>query len=295
MKEGLTGIEIKSGYGLDTKTEAKMLAVATKLAEHTNIRIQRTFLGAHAIPPEYQNKADDYIYYVCNKMLPELCEKGVIDAVDGFCEKIAFSTGQMDKLFSKAQSLGLPIKLHAEQLSNQEGAKLAATYGALSADHLEYIDEAGIIEMAKSGTTAVLLPGAFYFLRETQLPPIDLFRKHGVPIAIATDLNPGSSPAHSLLLMLNMACTLFHLTPEEALLGVTKNAAAALGWHDCGVLKVGNRADFALWDIDMPAELCYKIGFNPCLGVCNQGEYFEFAQPSMDSIAALNTSESSAA
>lgn len=278
IREGVTGVEIKSGYGLNTGTESKMLVVATRLQAHTGIDIQRTFLGAHALPPEYKDRADDYIDLVCNEMMPELNDNGLIDAVDAFCERIGFSAAQTERVFQKADELGLPVKLHAEQLSNLHGAALAASYKALSADHLEYLDEDGVKAMAESGTVAVLLPGAFYFLRETKLPPIDLLRQYNVPIAIATDLNPGSSPAHSLLLMLNMACTLFRLTPEEALAGVTKNAAAALGWHDRGILKEEMNAEFVLWDISDPAELCYRFGFNPCAGVVRSGAYTAFAQ-----------------
>ncbi len=280
MREGVTGIEIKSGYGLDTATEAKMLRVATRLARESGLKAQRTFLGAHALPPEYKDRADDYIALVCNEMMPALHAEGLIDAVDAFCETIGFTVEQTERVFKKAQSLGLPVKLHAEQLSNRKGAALAARYKALSADHLEYLDEDGVRAMADSGTVAVLLPGAFYFLRETQLPPVDLLRKHNIPVAIATDHNPGSSPAHSLLLMLNMACTLFRLTPEESLAGVTRNAAKALGWKDRGVLRAGLRADFALWNIGDPAELSYRFGFNPCAGVARDGVYSEFAHSS---------------
>lgn len=271
--EGVTGIEIKSGYGLDSETEAKMLRVATRLRDDTGLRVQRTFLGAHALPPEYKDRADDYILLVCENMMPTLHKNGLIDAVDAFCETIGFTPEQTEMVFRKAKSLGLPVKLHAEQLSNQNGAALTAQYKGLSADHLEYLDEDGVRAMADAGTVAVLLPGAFYFLRETQVPPIDLFRKHNVPMAIATDCNPGSSPATSLLLMMNMACTLFRMTPEEALAGVTKNAAAALGWNDCGVLDKDMAADFVLWDVDDPAELSYRFGANPCHAVVRAGEY----------------------
>ncbi len=283
MREGVTALEIKSGYGLDTDTEEKMLRVATRLRDETGMSIQRTFLGAHALPPDYKDKPDDYITLICEDMLPALHKKGLVDTVDAFCENIGFTTAQTERVFQKAQDLNLPVKLHAEQLSNQGGTALAARYKALSADHLEYLDEDGVKAMAESGTIAVLLPGAFYFLRETKMPPIDLLRQHNVPIAIATDLNPGSSPAHSLLLMLNMACTLFRLTPEDALAGVTKNAAKALGLPDRGQLKEGMAADFALWDIKEPAELAYRFGFNPCYGVVRDGAYSVFAQSSMDS------------
>lgn len=271
MKEGVTGIEIKSGYGLDTDTEAKMLRVATKLRDHLPIDIQRTFLGAHAIPPEFKERSDAYIDIVCREMIPTIAQKKLCDAVDGFCENIAFNTEQIELVFKAARKYGLPVKLHAEQLSDQGGTKLAARYQALSADHLEYLDEDGIIAMKDSGTVAVILPGAFYFLRETQKPPIDLFRKHNVPMAIATDLNPGSSPVHSLLLMMNMACTLFHMTPEETLAAVTRYGAKALGWEDRGIIKQGYHANLTIWDIEQPAELSYKIGYNPCYRVVQNG------------------------
>ena len=264
MTEGITTFEIKSGYGLDTATERKMLRVATRLRDELGLRIQRTFLGAHALPPEYSGRADDYIDLICNEMLPTLHTEKLIDCIDGFCENIGFTRAQIEKVFKKAKALGLPVKLHAEQLSNQQGAILAAQYNALSADHVEYLDESGVKAMAAAGTTAVLLPGAFYFLREKQLPPIDLFRKYKVPMAIATDHNPGTSPTLSLLLMLNMACTLFRLTPEEALVGVTRNAARALGYQDiCGTLEKGKAADLTLWDITHPRDLCYHLGGNP--------------------------------
>lgn len=265
MDQGVQGFEIKSGYGLDTETEAKMLVVATRLRNETGIRVQRTFLGAHALPPEYKNRSDDYITHVCDEMLPYMDEYGLVDAVDGFCENIAFSAEQMSRVFDKAKELGLPVKLHAEQLSNQGGAKMAAGYKALSADHLEYLDEDGVKAMAEAKSVAVLLPGAYYFLRETQLPPIELLRKYNVPIAIATDHNPGSSPVFSMQLMLNMACTFFRMTPEEALRGVTVNAAKALGWNDMGVLKQGYEAAFNIWDIAEPAELAYPIGKTPLI------------------------------
>lgn len=265
MAEGVGAIEIKSGYGLDTASEAKMLRVAARLSDALGIRIQRTFLGAHALPPEYKDNADGYIDHICNEMLPTLHSEKLIDAVDGFCENIGFSRAQIEKVFTCAKSLGLPVKLHAEQLSNQRGAELAAEYGALSADHVEYIDEAGVKAMAKAGTVAVLLPGAFYFLREKQVPPIDLFRKHGVAMAVATDHNPGTAPVLSPVLMLNMACTLFRLTPAEALAGMTRNAARALGWNDVGTLEKGKAASLALWNITHPRDLCYNVGGNPCV------------------------------
>lgn len=274
---GVTTYEIKSGYGLDLENERKLLRVATAIRDELQMRVQRTFLGAHALPPEYKGRADDYIDMLCREMLPALAKEGLVDAVDAFCENIGFSPAQVRKVFEVAKSLKLPVKLHAEQLSNQQGAALAAEYHALSADHLEYIDEAGVAAMAKAGMAAVLLPGAFYFLREKTLPPIDLFRKHGVPIAIATDHNPGTAPVLSPVLMLNMACTLFRMTPEEALLGMTAHAAKALGYQDvCGTLETGKAADIAMWEISHPRDLCYHIGFNPCRGIVVAGEWHAF-------------------
>ena len=264
LAEGVRTVEIKSGYGLDLETEIKMLRVARQLGKERNIRVKTSFLGAHAIPPEFAGKAEAYIDFVCEEVLPAVHEEKLADAVDGFCENIAFSPKQISMVFEKATSLGLPVKLHAEQLSNYGGAALAAKYGALSADHLEYLDEAGILAMAKSGTVAVVLPGAFYTLRETQLPPLNSLRKAGVPIAIATDCNPGSSPLTSLLLCMNMACTLFRMTPEEALCGVTREAAQALGiGPEVGTIEVGKKAEFAVWNVEQPAELAYRIGCNP--------------------------------
>lgn len=260
LAEGVTTVEIKSGYGLDTASELKMLRVARELERRRPVTIKTTFLGAHALAPEYRDRADDYIELVCEEMLPAVAEQGLADAVDAFCENIGFNTAQVERVFRKARELGLPVKLHAEQLSNQHGTALAARYGALSADHLEYLDEAGVEAMAASGTVAVLLPGAFHILRETQLPPMEALRRHGVPMALATDLNPGSSPVNSLLDILNLGCTLFRLTPEEALAGVTCHAARALGLDDRGVLAPGKRADFVLWDIAQPAELAYWLG-----------------------------------
>ncbi|MCK5273365.1 MAG: imidazolonepropionase, partial [Alphaproteobacteria bacterium] len=263
-REGITAIEIKSGYGLDLETELKQLRVARRLGEQAGVTVRTTFLGAHALPAEFEGRADDYIDFVCAESLPAAAEAGLADAVDAFCESIAFSPAQTERVFRRAAELDLPVKLHADQLSDLDGAALAARHGALSADHLEYTGEAGVKAMAAAGTVAVLLPGAFYTLREVQLPPIDLFRRHGVPIAIATDSNPGSSPATSILLMLNMACTLFRMTPEEALAGVTRNAARALGMQATnGVLARGKAADFCIWNIAEPAELAYRIGFNP--------------------------------
>ncbi|RLA03674.1 MAG: imidazolonepropionase [Gammaproteobacteria bacterium] len=272
LNEGVTRVEIKSGYGLDLKTEIKMLEVARQLGESFPIDISTTLLAAHALPPEFKGQADAYIDHVCDVIMPAVAEANLADMVDGFCESIGFSAAQMERVFNKAQSLNLPVKLHAEQLSNQQGAKLAATYQALSADHLEYLDEDGVKAMAQSGTVAVLLPGAFYFLRETKLPPIELLRKHQVPMAIATDCNPGSSPCTSLLLMLNMACTQFNMTTDEALMAVTSNAAKALGLQDkVGQLKVGMQADLVHWSIDEPEDLAYYFGHNPCRLVVKDG------------------------
>lgn len=264
VAEGVTTVEIKSGYGLDLATERNMLLAACKLAEVRPVNIKTTFLGAHATPSEFKGRDDDYIQHVAKEMLPTLAAEDLVDAVDGFCEGIAFSPAQMQIVFDAAQKLGLPIKLHAEQLSNLGGAAMAAANGALSADHLEYLDEDGVKALAKSDTVAVLLPGAFYTLRETQLPPIAHLRQHKVNIAIATDSNPGSSPLTSLLLTMNMAATLFRMTPEEALRGVTINAAKALGLDkNTGSIAVGKRADLTVWDVKSPAELTYRIGFNP--------------------------------
>ena len=270
--EGVTTVEIKSGYGLDTATERRMLQAARRIPDHVPVDVAATFLGAHALPPEYAGDADGYIDLVCREMIPAVAEAGEADAVDAFCETIGFSRDQTERVFRAARDHGLPVKLHAEQLSDLGGAALVAEYGGLSADHLEYAGEAGVRALAKAGTVAVLLPGAFYYLRETQLPPIDLFREHGVGIALATDCNPGSSPVTSLLLMLNMACTLFRLTPAEALAGVTREAARALGLQDrIGTLEPGKAADFALWDIGRPGELAYPAGFNPCRAVVKGG------------------------
>ncbi len=263
LAEGVTCIEIKSGYGLDQDTELRMLRAAREIAKQRPVRVRTSFLGAHAVPPEFTGRADAYIDTVCIPTLRAAYAEGLVDAVDGFCEGIAFDTAQIARVFDAARDLGLPVKLHAEQLSNLGGARLAASYGALSADHVEYLDAAGVAAMAEAGTTAVLLPGAFYTLRETQVPPIDLFRKAGVPMALATDCNPGSSPLTSLLLAMNMGCTLFGMTPAEALAGVTRNAARALGLADAGSIAPGQRADLAVWDVSHPAELAYRIGFNP--------------------------------
>jgi imidazolonepropionase len=263
IAEGVSTIEIKSGYGLDIENELKMLRAAKAVAAQRPVRVRTSYLGAHAVPPEYKDRPDAYIDEVCIPGLEAAHAEGLVDAVDGFCEGIAFSPDQIARVFDKARSLGIPVKLHAEQLSNLGGARLAASYGALSADHLEYADATDAQAMARAGTVAVILPGAFYTLRETASPPIASFREHGVAMAVATDCNPGSSPMSSLLLSMNMACTLFRMTPEEALAGVTANAARALGLHDAGQIKPGMRADLAIWNVEHPAELAYRIGFNP--------------------------------
>jgi len=271
LAEGVTTVEIKSGYGLEVETECRMLKVARRFGQELPVSVATSFLGAHALPEEYLGRSDDYIDLVCGEMIEEVVRQGLVDAVDAFCEGIGFSSAQTERVFQAARRQGLRVKLHAEQLSDLKGAKLAAEYEALSADHLEYIAEDGVRAMAESGTVANLLPGAFYFLRETRLPPLELFRVCGVPVALATDCNPGSSPAESLLLMLSMACTLFRMTPEETLAGVTRNAAMALGYEDRGVLENGRRADFVVWNIRHPAELSYRIGFNPCRTVVQEG------------------------
>jgi imidazolonepropionase len=264
IAEGVTTVEVKSGYGLTRDDEIKMLRAARQLGKVRPVRIVTTFLGAHAPPPEYTGDADGYVDHVCNTMLPAVAEAGLADAVDAFCEGIGFTRAQTSRLFDAAKALGLPIKLHAEQLSNLHGAALAAEAGALSADHLEYLDDGGVAAMAAAGTIATLLPGAFYYMRETQRPPIAALRAAGVPIALATDCNPGTSPLTSLLLAMNMGATLFRLTVEECLLGVTRNAARALGLQDrVGTLEAGKACDLAIWDIERPAELVYRMGFNP--------------------------------
>ncbi|WP_313058801.1 imidazolonepropionase [Pseudomonas rhodesiae] len=261
LRDGVTTVEIKSGYGLDLASERKLLRVIRRLGEALPVSVRATCLAAHALPPEYKDRADDYIEHICQEMLPALAAEGLVDAVDAFCEYLAFSPAQVARVFDVAQQLGLPVKLHAEQLSSLHGSSLAARYQALSADHLEFMTEEDAIAMAAAGTVAVLLPGAFYFLRETQLPPMEALRKHGVKIAIASDLNPGTSPALSVRLMLNMACTLFRMTPEEALAGATQHAASALGMgHTHGSLEVGKVADFVAWQIDRPADLAYWLG-----------------------------------
>ena len=261
MAEGVTTIEIKSGYGLDLESERKMLRVARELGRRNAIGVVTTFLGAHALPMEFAGRADDYVDFVCDQLLPVVAREKLADAVDAFCDKIGFTRAQTQRIFEAARRLGLPVKLHTEQLTNQRGAALAAEFGALSADHLEYLDAAGVAAMAKAGTVAVLLPGAFYVLRETKLPPIELLRKSGVAIAIASDLNPGTSPIVSLQANMHLACTLFRLTPTEVLRGVTVNAARALGLHhDRGTLAAGKRADWCVWDVASPVELCYWMG-----------------------------------
>ncbi|MGN6471786.1 MAG: imidazolonepropionase [Rhizobiaceae bacterium] len=263
IAEGVATVEIKSGYGLTIEDELKMLRAARRLGQLRKVRVKTSYLAAHAVPAEYKGRADAYIDEIVLPGLEAAHAQGLVDAIDGFCEGIAFSPEQITRVFGRAKALGLPVKLHAEQLSNLGGAALAASFGALSADHLEYLDAAGTEAMAKSGTVAVVLPGAFYFLREKQAPPVDALRSAGVPIAIATDCNPGSSPLASLLLAMNMGSTLFRLTPEEALAGVTRNAARALGLADeIGTIEAGKRAELAVWDVGHPAELAYRIGFN---------------------------------
>jgi imidazolonepropionase len=263
MAEGVTTLEVKSGYGLTEHDERRCLMAARRLSAELPLQVKTTYLAAHAIPPEYEGRADDYVEALC-RWLPGLKEDGLVDAVDAFCEGIGFSNAQTRRVFEAARKLGLPVKLHAEQLSDQGGAALAAEFGALSCDHLEYLSNDGVQAMGAAGTVAVLLPGAFYCLRETKLPPMAALRDARVPIALATDHNPGTSPTLSLLLMMNMACTLFRLTPEEALRGVTVNGARALGLHDRGTLTAGQRADFVVWDLQHPNELAYWFGRNPC-------------------------------
>ncbi len=271
LRDGVTTLEIKSGYGLNLETEEKMLRVARRIGATLGITVRTTFLGAHAIPPEFAGRQSDYVDEVCVRMLPAIAHSGLADAVDAFCETIAFTVGETRRIFEMSRGLGLRVKLHADQLSDGNGAALAAEFSALSAEHLEHTSEAGVVAMAAAGTVAVLLPAAFYALRETKLPPIEWLREHGVPIAIASDLNPGTSPVLSLRLAMSMACTLFHLTPEEALRGTTVNAARALDLADRGTLEVGKRADLVLWDIRHPAELCYWIGGNLVRGIIVDG------------------------
>jgi imidazolonepropionase len=270
MAEGVTTLEIKSGYGLSAEHEARCLRAARRLGRMLALDVRTTCLAAHALPPEFEGRADAYIDALCT-WLPALQAEGLVDAVDGFCDRIGFTNAQTRRVFEAARALGLPVKLHAEQLSDQSGAALAAEFGALSCDHLEYLSASGVAAMAAAGSVAVLLPGAFYFLRETKLPPIDALRAAGVPIAIATDHNPGSSPTLSPLLMINMACTLFRLTPEEAVRGITVQGARALGLADRGRLAVGERADFAVWNLGHANELAYGFGHNPCRRVVHGG------------------------
>lgn len=272
LKEGVTSIEIKSGYGLDLETERKMLTVARQLGDKYQLNVCTTYLAAHALPPEYKDRPDAYIDQVC-AWLPVLHSEGLIDAVDGFCENIAFSTEQIKRVFEVARSLNLPVKLHAEQLSDMGGSGLVADYKGLSSDHLEHLSVNDIKKMAASDTVAVLLPGAFYTLRDTKLPPIAALREHHVAMAISTDCNPGTSPLTSLLLAMNMGCTLFFMTPEEVLAGITTHAAKALGLSHKGKIEVGYDADLVLWDITRPADLCYQIGLNPILGTMSQGQW----------------------
>jgi imidazolonepropionase len=280
MRGGVTTIEIKSGYGLDLDTERRMLRVARVLGTDLGIGVRTTFLGAHTVPPEFVGRADDYVTFICEAVLPALAAEGLVDAVDAFCERIAFDAGQVARVFRRARELGLPVKLHADQLSDGGGAALAAGHGALSADHLEYTVTAGVDALAGSGTVAVLLPGAFYALGETRLPPVADLRRRGVPMAVATDCNPGSSPALSLLLMMNMACHLLRLTPEECLAGVTRCAASALGLgSDRGTIETGKRADLVTWDISEPAELVYWMGGNPMISVIAGGKHIAGRQP----------------
>lgn len=273
LREGVTTLEVKSGYGLNLAAERKMLRVVRRLGELLPLTVRSTCLAAHALPPEFAGRADAYIDLVCSEILPALASEGLVDAVDAFCEHLGFSPAQVERVFQAAAALGLPVKLHAEQLSSLHGSSLAARYRALSADHLEYMDESDVVAMARAGSVAVLLPGAFYLLRETRLPPIELLRRHGVAMAVASDLNPGTSPALSLRLMLNMACTSFRLTPEEALAGVTLHAARALGLEAShGSLEAGKVADFVAWQIQRPAELAYWLGGDLPKRVIRHGE-----------------------
>lgn len=273
LATGVTTVEIKSGYGLDLETEMKILRVAKRIGEMLPLTVSLTFLGAHALPPEYKSDPDRYIDVVCKEMLPRLVEEGLVNAVDVFCDKIAFNVAQCERVFQAAQEFGLAVKCHAEQLSDIGASRLAAKYEAVSVDHLEFLSADGVEALAEAGSVAVLLPGAFYFLRETRMPPVELLRRAGVPMAVATDCNPGTSPVTSLLLMLNMACTLFRLTPDEALMGATRNAARALGLEKkLGTLALGMEADFVVWDAGHAAELAYYIGMNPCGRIIKAGE-----------------------
>ncbi len=280
LADGVTTLEIKSGYGLDLDSERRMLRVARRIGRELGLSVRTSFLGLHALPPEYRDRRDDYVAHVCDEMLPVLAAEGLIDAVDAFCENIGFTREETRRVFERAKQLGLPVKLHAEQLSDMDGAALVAEYDGLSADHLEYLSESGIRAMADAGTVAVLLPGAFYALRETKLPPVASLREHAVPMAIATDCNPGTSPLLSLRLAAGMACTLFRLTPEEALRGVTVHAARALGLTDRGILAVGQRADLVVWNARRPAELCYWIGGSMARKIYVAGEALSRRKPS---------------
>jgi imidazolonepropionase len=272
LEEGVTTVEIKSGYGLDLDTELRILRVARRLGERFPVTVIPTYLGAHALPREFEGRPDAYIDFVCGRVIPQVAAQGLAQVVDAFCERIGFSTVQTERVFKAAKAHGLSVKIHAEQLSDQGGALLAAEYGALSADHLEYVSENGVKAMAAKSIVAVLLPGASYFIRERRIPPVASLRRHNIPMAVATDCNPGTSPTTSILLMLNMACTLFGLTPEEALAGVTIHAARALGLHRrIGTLEPGTDADFVLWEISEPSELAYHLGFNPCREVIRHG------------------------
>jgi imidazolonepropionase len=273
IREGVTTIEIKSGYGMETETELRMLRVARRLGEIHPVDVQTSFLGAHVVPPEFDGRREEYVDLICREMIPMAASQGLADAVDAFCDEIAFTPQECERVFSAGREAGLSLRLHADQLSDQGGAALAARMGARSADHVERTSQSGVAAMAVSGTVAVLLPGAFYFLRDDQPPPIQAFREAGVPMAVATDLNPGSSPINSILTTLNFACVLFRLTPEESLMGATINGARALGLHDeIGTLEEGKMADLALWEIDHPRELSYWVGKNPCKGVVKGGE-----------------------
>jgi imidazolonepropionase len=272
LADGVTKIVIKSGSGLDVETEIRCLRAARALGRKRPVDVVTTYLGAHALPPEYRDDRAGYLSLICETALPAIARAGLADAVDAFCETIAFTVDEVEQVFARANELDLPVKLHAEQLSNLGGAKMAARHGARSADHLEYLDEEGVRALAAAGTVAVLLPGAYYYLRETQAPPVAALRAHGVPVAVATDLNPGSSPVHSLLGAMNMASVLFGLTPEEALRGVTVNAARALGLSDRGRLAPGLRADFVLWEAQGPADLVHPLGLNRCAAVIRKGE-----------------------
>ena len=276
--EGVTTVEIKSGYGLDTANERKLLHAARTLAGLCGVDVRTTLLAAHAVPAEFKDRRADYLDTVCAETIPALAQDGLADAVDAFCETVGFSPAETRRIFAAARAAGLPVKLHADQLSDTGGAALAAEFGALSADHLEHANDDGVAAMAHAGTVAVLLPGAFYALRETRAPPVAALRAHGVPMAVATDCNPGTSPVSSLLLMLNMACTLFGLTPAEALAGATRHAARALGMADRGTIEPGMRADLVLWDIATPAELSYRIGANPCAGIVRAGAVAHWPQ-----------------